>query len=91
MLVFGLAQDVQANGTQHTVSPIHAQNVPGYPFATFTPYEKVKVYLHASATNGMVGPEVSSDVCGITFGGDITTVTVRYEPSTGNFVQVEKP
>jgi len=51
----------------------------------------VKVYLHASATNGMVGPEVSSDVCGITFGGDITTVTVRYEPSTGNFVQVEKP
>ncbi|MCY0910079.1 MAG: hypothetical protein OWR62_17045 [Sulfobacillus thermotolerans] len=88
MLVFGLAQDVQANGTQHTASPIHAQNVPSYPFATLTPYEKVKVYLHASATNGMVVTEVSSDVCVVTFGGDITTVTVRYEPSTGNFVQV---
>lgn len=87
-LTFGMAQDVQVNGTAFPSHPINAVVVPRDHTAVFTPYEKIKVMLRASMRNSLVVSDVSSNALTLTYGGGVTEHTIRYEPSGGKFVKV---
>lgn len=84
-LVFGLAQEVECNGVLIPGSPINAATVPLNHTAKFTPYEVVTVFLEGEASNGTVITDVVSKSLDVTFGGDVTEITIQYDPGIGGF------
>jgi hypothetical protein len=86
-ILFGLAQDVVFTGGKIDAAPLNIASVPLGHYATFTPYEKVTVYLHQSIP-GMVVTDVSSRPITVTFGGGTDEITLLYQPASGLFAQV---
>ncbi|MGB0523078.1 MAG: hypothetical protein ACPGJS_08965 [Flammeovirgaceae bacterium] len=86
ILTFGLAQGVQVNGTGYAYKPLNAQPVPKRQGATFIPLTEVVVFLDAKLEDGMVITEVRSRATTLTFGGNITDITVKYDSNSGLFV-----
>lgn len=86
-LTFGLAQSVQVNGTAQPDKPINADWVPSQHIATFTPYEKIQLFLDSEINDGMVVTEVYSSTLVLTFGGEISVLTAKYNATTGSFAK----
>ncbi len=82
---FGLAQSVTANGNKFEASPLNAVQVLSKQNATFTPIEKIAVFLRANFNNGVVISEIASNALDI----DLTqqsNVNIRYDKALGQFV-----
>jgi hypothetical protein len=82
-LTFGLAQDVQVNGTAQPNHPINAQIVPLHQSAQFTPLDKITVFLQSNVQSGMVLTTVKSASIELSFGGATTSRTLSYRAGSG--------
>ncbi len=83
-LTFGLAQSVTANGDKYTANPLNAVSVLSKEKVIFTPYEKLKVFLHAEFDNGVVISDITSDALSV----DLTKnsiQTIKYNKQMGTF------
>lgn len=82
---FGMAQSVTANGSKFDASPLNAVPVLSNEDATFTPIEKIKVFLHAHFNNGVIITNITSKALEV----DLTNspkVTIKYDKASGKFV-----
>ncbi len=86
-LTFGLAQSVQVNGTAQPNKPINADWVPSQHVTTFTPYEKILLFLDSEINDGMVVTDIFSNELTLVFGGDISDLTAKYNATTGSFAK----
>jgi len=86
MLTFGLAQDVTANGINYAGKPINAVPVMYNESATFTPHERIKIFMQSNLDDGMVISRIKSDSLSLDF-TDKTDITVKYDSSCGRFVE----
>lgn len=85
-LTFGLAQKVTVNGTGTDGRPINAVTLPYNHTATFSPIEKVKVFLANDLNNGMVITKEFSNTIDVTYSGTESAKTIAYDASKGIFV-----
>ncbi len=85
-LTFGLAQKVTVNGTSTDGRPINAVTLPYNHTATFSPIEKVKVFLANDLNNGMVITKEFSNTIDVTYSGTESEKTITYDTSRGIFV-----
>ncbi len=85
-LTFGLAQKVTVNGTGTDGRPINAVTLPYNHTATFSPIEKVKVFLANDLNNGMVITKEFSNTIDVTYSGTESEKTITYDTSRGIFV-----
>lgn len=82
-LTFGLAQDVQVNGTAQPNNPINAQIIPFNQTAQFTPLDKITVFLQSNVRSGMVLTTVTSQSIELSFGAATTSRTISYSARSG--------
>ncbi len=83
-LTFGLAQSVTANGNKYTANPLNAVSVLSQETVIFTPYQKLKVFLHAEFDNGVVISDITSDALSV----DLTKNSIqriKYNKQMGTF------
>jgi hypothetical protein len=85
-LTFGLTQSAIVQGNQINLKPINAQSVPAMQQATFTPLTTIFVWLDALVVSETVITNVSSPMTRVTFGGQVTEQTLRYDAAVGKFV-----
>lgn len=85
-LTFGLTQSATTTSGNFTLSPLNAQPVPSHQQVIFTPLTIVWVWLQSTITSGVVITSVFSNVAVATFGGSVTTVSLTYDASRGQFV-----
>lgn len=85
-LTFGLAQKVTVNGAGTDGRPINAVTLPYNHTATFSPIEKVKVFLANDLNNGMVITKEFSNTIDVTYSGTESKKTITYDTSRGIFV-----
>jgi hypothetical protein len=84
MITSGLFQAANVNGTA-TGSPLNATPVPRQEQATFTPIEKVQIFVTSYENNGLVISEVTSQALTV----DLTsqpTQSVYYDATANQFV-----
>jgi hypothetical protein len=82
---FGLAQSVTANGCKFDASPLNAVPVLSMQTSTFTPIEKIEVFLHSNFNNGVVISDITSKALELDFTND-QNITIRYDKTVGQFV-----
>ncbi|MEW6732591.1 MAG: hypothetical protein AB1489_14780 [Acidobacteriota bacterium] len=87
-LTFGLMQSASINGVAAQFRPINAQTVLSKLDVTFTPLTTVYVWLQAQLVSETVITSVTSRHTKVTFGGPITSHTLKYDRNTGMFVAV---
>lgn len=87
-LTFGLAQKVTVNGANTEGRPINAVTLPYNHTATFSPIEKVRVFLANDLNNGMVITKEFSNAIDITYSGTDVKKTIAYDTTKGMFVPV---
>lgn len=87
-LTFGLAQKVTVNGAATEGRPINAVTLPFNHTASFSPIEKVRVFLANDLNNGMVITKEFSNSIDITYSGTDVKKTITYDTSKGMFVPV---
>ena len=85
-LTFGLQQAATVGTTSIAPTPLNAQLVPAAFTATFTPLVTVYVWLQANITSGTVITDVTNKATIVTFGGEITSQKLVYNPATGTFI-----
>lgn len=85
-LTFGLAQAAQVNGTVIKYQPLNAQTVLRGQEAVFTPEDSIAVALMARVESGFVISEVSGTPIVLKFGGDVVSITIKYDGTAGRFV-----
>jgi len=82
---FGLTQSVIVNGDKITASPLNAVTVLAQQKASFTPIEKIKIFLKANFNNGMVISNITSKALILDF-TETPNLSIRYDGSIGQFV-----
>lgn len=88
-LTFGLAQKVTINGTGTEGRPINAITLPYNHTATFSPIEKIRVFLANDLNNGMVITKEFSNAIDLTYSGTDVKKTIAYDTTRGMFVPVD--
>jgi hypothetical protein len=86
-LVFGLAQDVVANGVSYEGNPINATKVLSNESATFTPHERIRIFMQSDIDDGMVISRIKSQSLDL----DFTTqsdIAIKYDKAVGAFVKI---
>ncbi|MBU2699095.1 hypothetical protein Ga0466249_000174 [Sporomusaceae bacterium BoRhaA] len=86
-LVFGLAQDVIANGVTFEGNPVNAITVLQNESATFIPHEKIIIYMESDTDDGMVISHIKSQVLELDFTTD-ENMTIKYDSKVGKFVKM---
>ena len=86
-LTFGLAQNVVANGISYQGNPINAQSVLPNQTASFTPHERISIFMESDIDNGVVISRVKGTSLDIDFTSK-SEITIRYDKSVGGFVEV---
>jgi hypothetical protein len=84
MITSGLYQTAVVNGTPKS-SPLNATPVPFGDTATFTPIEKVQVFVSSYQNNGLVIAEVTSQALTVDFTTQ-PTQSIIYDAATNQFV-----
>lgn len=87
-LTFGLAEAVRVNGEMQTGKPINAILLPYNHTAVMSPVEKVQVFLANSIDDGVVQTREFSNVINLTYTGNETEKSIRYDETKGIFVPV---
>jgi hypothetical protein len=85
-LVFGLYQDATVNGDQAKGNAISAAPVLYLSKAEMTPFTTVYLWIQSQVVSNTVLTTVTSPMTQVTFGGSVTTVSLRYDPSKGRFI-----
>lgn len=88
-LTFGLAQEVKVNGTSTEGRPINAVTLPFNHTATFSPIERVRVFLANDLNNGMVITKEFSNTIDVVYSGTDVKKTIAYDTEKGMFVPVD--
>ncbi|QVN17340.1 hypothetical protein [Burkholderia pyrrocinia] len=81
---FGLAQPVVINNVQ-TSAPLNAVSVPYNVNATFTPLEKLSLFLSSYSNNGSVIAAVASNALNITLSSTSPQADVGFNDQTNTF------
>ncbi len=84
-LTFGLAQDVVANGVSYEGSPINAVQIMSNESATFTPHERISIFMQSDLDDGMVISRIKSQALQLDFAKQ-ADIVIKYEPTVGGFV-----
>lgn len=84
-MTLGLTQSATTTSGNFTLSPINAQSVPTNQQVIFTPYTTVWVWLQAQVSSGVIITSVYSQVAVVTFGGSVTTQSLTYDSTHGQF------
>jgi hypothetical protein len=87
-LTFGLAQSVKVNGAAAEGRPINAVTLPYNHTATFSPIERVKVFLANNIDDGMVITKEFSNTIDIAYSGTEVSKTITYDHTKGLFIPV---
>ena len=82
----GLYQDATVNGTDIKDNALSAAGVPLNSTAVMTPYTVVYIWLQSQVLSNTVVTNVTSPMTELEFGGGVNTISVVYDPSTGNFI-----
>ena len=82
--LFGLFQGVSVNGNDEEFNPLNAVRVGNNQKTTFTPIEKVSVFLHDSQDNGVILTEIYSDACEVDLTKE-TEQTLVFDRSNNTF------
>lgn len=85
-LTFGLAQDVVANGISYEGNPINAVQILSNESATFTPHEKIRIFMQSNLDDGMVLTRIKSQALDLDFVKQ-ANIIIKYDPSVGGFVK----
>ena len=84
-MTLGLTQSATTTSGNFTLNPLNAQSVPSLQQVIFTPLTTVWVWLQSQISSGVVLTSVFSKVAIVTFGGSVTTQSLAYDPSHGQF------
>lgn len=87
-LTFGLAQEASVNGDTLEGRPINAVVLPYNHTATFSPIEKVNIFLANDIDNGMVITKEFSNTITVTYSGTENCHSIKYDSQRGIFVPV---
>jgi hypothetical protein len=82
--IFGLAQSAAVNGGVSESQPLNAVKVLHGQTATFTPIEKIFVFLSGTQNNGVIISEVDGDALVVDF-TQTPSATINYNPSNAQF------
>lgn len=85
-LTFGLAQKATVNGTNTEGRPINAVTLPYNHTATFSPIEKVSVFLANDIDDGMVITKEFSNTIEIAYSGTEVKKAIAYDTTRGMFI-----
>lgn len=85
-LTFGLAEAVRVNGELQTGKPINAILLPYNHTAVMSPIEKVQVFLANDIDDGVVQTREFSNAIEVTFRGNETEKSIRYDELKGIYV-----
>lgn len=85
-LTFGLAEAVRVNGELQNGKPINAILLPYNHTAVMSPVEKVQVFLANDIDDGVVQTREFSNVIEVTYTGNESEKTIRYDETKGIFV-----
>ncbi|WP_346355301.1 hypothetical protein [Azotosporobacter soli] len=86
ILTFGLAQDVVANGVTYEGNPINAVQVLSNESATFTPHERISIFMQSDLDDGMVISRIKSQALLLDFAKQ-ADIVIKYDPAVGGFVK----
>jgi len=87
-MTLGLTQSATTTSGNFTLSPLNAQSVPSNQQVIFTPFTTVWVWLESQISTGVVLTSVFSQVTVVTFGGSVTSQSLAYDPTHGQFEPV---
>ncbi len=87
-LTFGLAEAVRVNGELQSGKPINAILLPYNHTAVMSPVEKVRVFLSNSIDDGVVQTREFSNSIEVTYTGNESEKSIRYDETKGIFVPV---
>ncbi len=85
-LTFGLYQDANVNGVDILGNAVSAAPVLFNSTAIMTPYTTVFVWIQSQIASNTVCTIVTSPLTQVTFGGEVDTVSLAYNPLGGNFI-----
>jgi hypothetical protein len=89
-LTMGLYQNANVNGSKVTASAVSAAPVIYQSTAEMTPFTTIYLWIQSNVKSNTVVTTVTSPQTIVTFGGSVTTVSLRYDASSGKFVTAGK-
>jgi hypothetical protein len=89
-LTMGLYQNANVNGTVVTASAVSAAPVLFNSRAEITPFTKIYLWVQSQVQSNSVLTVVTSPQTIVTFGGSVTTVSLRYDSASGIFITAAK-
>lgn len=87
-MVVGLTQDAKIGGEIVTGNAISASNVLLQNTAIITPFTTVLMWLQSKVKSNSVCTKVTSPMTEVTFGGNVTSRSFRYDAESGMFLSV---
>lgn len=85
-MTFGLYQKADVNGSPTGSNPVSAASVIYQSRAEITPFTNVYLWIQSQVVSSSVITNVTSPLSKVTFGGDTTDVSLKYDSETGMFV-----
>ena len=85
-LTFGLAEAVCVNGEMQHGKPINAVLLPYNHTAVMSPVEKIQVFLANNIDDGVVQTREFSNMLSLTYTGNESEKSIRYDETKGIFV-----
>ncbi len=86
-LVFGLYQDASVNGVNILGNAVSAAPVLFNSTAVMTPFTTVYIWVQSQVESNTVITTITSPLTEVTFGGDVSEVSLKYNPLGGNFIK----
>lgn len=86
-LTMGLYQNANVNGQAVSGNAVSAAPVIYQSTAEMTPYTTIYLWIQSQVRSNSVVTNVTSPQTVVTFGGSVTTVSLRYDANSGQFVK----
>lgn len=86
LLTFGLTQSAMVNQKPADRKPISATPVLATQFSSMTPFTTVYIWLQSQFASETIITKITGKSAKAKFGGGITDITLKYNPSLGLFV-----
>jgi len=85
-MTIGLFQDANVNGTEIAGNAISAKTTLLSHTAKMTPFTTLYMWLESNVISNTVVTNVTSPMTKLKFGGDVKTISVVYDSSSGTFI-----
>jgi hypothetical protein len=86
MLTFGLTQSAMVNGAGTPSQPVSATALLSQMMAVLTPTSTIHVWLQSMFGSSTFVSNITAPTTKVTFGGNVTSQTLAYDPNRGVFV-----